>query len=76
MSKNDVPTSIQKKTRDIPHFRIPSSAKENDDSERLHWLPSAKADVHQNGLNETAAPNITENSQPCEILFPYHSGSE
>jgi hypothetical protein len=25
----------------------------------------------QNGLNKTAAPNLTENSQPCDFFLMY-----
>jgi hypothetical protein len=54
----------------------PSSAEENDDLEWCHHLPSDKSDVRQfvgeqNGLNKTAAPNITENSQPRDFFFLY-----
>jgi hypothetical protein len=55
----------------------PSSAEENDeDLEWHHQLPSDKADVHQfvgeqSGLNKTAAPNITENSQSRDFFLLY-----
>jgi hypothetical protein len=61
-------------------FQDQSSAeKNNEDLQWRHQLPSDKVDVHQfvgeqSGLDKTAAPIITENSQPlissCCIFRP------